>query len=291
MKYRLDNNGWTPIIEDFDLRIATQYDINQIARLIATNTLVVIKKQTLSIEDELRVTSMFKDVGSFLGYDELNASQLAVPNTDGKLLRVGGKRNEAGVEGISAHSSEMAWHTDFHWAKETDKVVLIWLHGVEGVANSKTSWLNGILAYKGLDKETREFLDTAKATMNRYVWFDVDVFTEDENGNCWAPGEEFPNYQCNIVNTTITGEKALFFPFYNMHHLNNLTREESKNIFIKLAEIITQEKYCYHHEWEEGDVVISDNRLGLHKRWPCEHIANRLLHRAMFDYPDNLFKK
>jgi alpha-ketoglutarate-dependent taurine dioxygenase len=288
MQYQLASNGWTPIIDNFDLRTATQDDINQIARLIATNTMVVIKRQTLSIEEELRVTGMFKDVGSFLSYDEIDASQLAVPNTNGKLLRVGGKRNEAGVEGISAHPSEMAWHIDFHWAKEKDKVVLIWLHGVEGVTRSRTSWLNGILAYRDLDKETQEFLSTAKATMSRYVWFDVDVFTEDEDGTRWAPGEEFSNYQCDLVNTTITGEKALFFPFYNMHHLNNLSREESKKIFLKVAELITQDKYCYHHEWDEGDIVISDNRLGLHKRWPCEQIASRLLHRAMFDYPDSI---
>jgi alpha-ketoglutarate-dependent taurine dioxygenase len=124
--------------------------------------------------------------------------------------------------------------------------------------------------------------------MSRYVQFNVKNFIEDENENRWAPGEEFKGYQCNVVDTSPVGKKHLFFPFYNMHHLNNLSREESKPVFLKLAKHMTQEKYCYHHDWDLGDIVISDNRLGLHKRWAFDHMTDRLLHRAMFDYPSDL---
>jgi hypothetical protein len=60
MKYQLHNNGWTVIIDDFDLREITQSDINEISKLLATNTLVIAKKQKLSVLDEVKIIKMFK---------------------------------------------------------------------------------------------------------------------------------------------------------------------------------------------------------------------------------------
>ena len=47
---------------------------------------------------------------------------------------------------------------------------------------------------------------------------------------------------------------------------------------------VTQEKYQYHHEWQDGDVVISEQWLSIHKRWRFEEMDKRLLHRIAFDY-------
>jgi hypothetical protein len=44
MNYRMHENGWTVIIDDFDLNYATQEHINKIAKLISRYTLVVVKK-------------------------------------------------------------------------------------------------------------------------------------------------------------------------------------------------------------------------------------------------------
>ena len=57
MKYHLHENGWTVLVDDFDFNCATQRDINEIAKLIASNTCVVFKNQFLFnkkyIEQEL----------------------------------------------------------------------------------------------------------------------------------------------------------------------------------------------------------------------------------------------
>ena len=59
ISYKLDKNKWTVIIEDFNMTSATQEDINYISKLIAKNTLVVIRNQRLSVEDEVRILKMF----------------------------------------------------------------------------------------------------------------------------------------------------------------------------------------------------------------------------------------
>ena len=52
----------------------------------------------------------------------------------------------------------------------------------------------------------------------------------------------------------------------------------------KLRQHVEQEKYTYHHDWEDGDIVISEQWLSIHKRWPFEDMKNRLLHRIAFGY-------
>jgi alpha-ketoglutarate-dependent taurine dioxygenase len=64
-----------------------------------------------------------------------------------------------------------------------------------------------------------------------------------------------------------------------------MTIEESRAIMDPLAELVTQPKYCYKHDWENGDMVIAEQWLGIHRRLPFEGIGKRLLHRAGFDAP------
>jgi hypothetical protein len=59
MNYTIHNNGWTVIVDNFDLCSATQTDIDQISKLLYSNTVVVIKKQSLPVRDELRVIKLF----------------------------------------------------------------------------------------------------------------------------------------------------------------------------------------------------------------------------------------
>ena len=44
------------------------------------------------------------------------------------------------------------------------------------------------------------------------------------------------------------------------------------------------EEFIYHHDWDDGDVVISEQWLSVHKRWYFEDMDKRLLHRIAFNY-------
>jgi alpha-ketoglutarate-dependent taurine dioxygenase len=51
-----------------------------------------------------------------------------------------------------------------------------------------------------------------------------------------------------------------------------------------LFKFITQDKYCYFHNWQDGDVSLSDQWLGVHKRMHFEGMTERVVHRATFNY-------
>jgi taurine dioxygenase len=51
-----------------------------------------------------------------------------------------------------------------------------------------------------------------------------------------------------------------------------------------LIEHVQQDKYRYDHHWKDGDVVISEQWLTIHKRHEFDNMSNRVLHRIAFDY-------
>jgi taurine dioxygenase len=280
MKYHLD--GWTPVL-DIDLRSATVEDARDISRLVSQHTAVVIKDQQLSVEDEVRFAKLFEHPESLFEPGHFDYTHCVVPNTDGLIYRVGGDLNEHGVPGIGEHVAETGWHHDHPWRSDV-KPKLISLYGVKGTAGSTTSFINNVLSYNDLDSATKEMLAPLEAILLRNTSLDSSLFhTEDDGWQC-PTGDIAENYSVPVVYTNKLGVTGGFFPYLQIHTFKGMTREESKVILKMLAGHVTQDKYCYHHNWQDGDMVICDQWHGLHKRQHCETISARLLHRAMYDY-------
>jgi alpha-ketoglutarate-dependent taurine dioxygenase len=277
MKYHIHENGWTVVLDDFNFSTATQDDINQISKLLATNTLVVAKKQKLTVEDELRVVNMFKDPESFP--DDWADKHMVVPGTDSKILRVTGELNEHGEPGLFGHVSDLDWHCNKP-AVPTRKPI-VWLYGVKGTVGSRTTWNNNIIAYNDLDQETKDMLEPLEGIFGyehgRYTVMQFEHIPAKDINTHYTP---------KIVQTNIAGKKGLFFPFLQLFYFKGMSEEDSRKIIEPMSKHITQDKYCYHHEWDDGDVVLAEQVLGIHKRWAFDGMPNRVLHRATVDFPD-----
>jgi alpha-ketoglutarate-dependent taurine dioxygenase len=278
INYKLDDNGWTIIIEDFDLRSATQEHINFIAKLISKHTCVVVKNQKLELEDELRLIHLFKDPEEFYEESDPDYIHYHVPGTDGKITRVTGALNEHGVEGIAGFEDEMVWHCNHPYRK--DRRPIVWLYGVYGTKGSRTSWNNNVYSYQDMDDNKKEFCKGLHAYMKGGL--DQNYSDQDDR----TKGYVKEDYTPCIVHTNNARQTGLFFPFLQIEKFKGMTVEESQPIIDELAEYTTQEKYCYHHDWQDGDLVLSEQWLGIHKRWKFANIKNRLLHRAVFDFPE-----
>ena len=283
VKYKLHENGWTVLLEDFDFCLATQEDINDIAKLVATNTCVVCKNQNLSTQDEVRIVKMFKDPQYFNTRNENSTDNMfrgaEVDGSENIILRVSAEKDEEGLTGIAGHDSEMQWHANDQTTPERKSIV--WLYSVKGSKGSRTTYNNNIMSYEHLDIEKRKILENLKLTILQNV-----SLREDEDDGA----AKIENYTPNLVVENIAGKRGFYFPFLQISGFEGLTEEESKEIINWLSEYTTQEKFCYHHDWDDGDVVIAEQWLGIHKRWPFNLVEDRLLHRIAFDFPDQDYK-
>ena len=279
VNYTIHENGWTVFIEDLDMKTASQDDVNQIAKLIATNTLVIIRNQNLTPPEEAKILRMFKNPQSFVVPKATNyintLAGAVVEGSDDLFLRVSGKKDEHGRVGIAAYESEMVWHCND--PGEANRLPMVWLYGAEGTLGSRTSYNNNVLSYKDLSKDLKVEIEDFHLEVIREMGLDINNM--ETNGI-------IADYKPPLVITNIANQKGLFFPMYHIVKIQEATEERSEEIIKFLCEHTVQEQYVYHHDWRDGDIVIGEQNLGIHKRWPFKQIGQRTLHRAAFDFPD-----
>jgi alpha-ketoglutarate-dependent taurine dioxygenase len=280
--------AFNPPIVDIDLVQATQEDINQISKLVAKNTLVVIRNQNLSIADEVRILKMFKDTQTFVVADSDNyVSTLAgamVQGSEDLFLRVSGKKDDQGRVGIAAYDCEMIWHCNEPGVE--NRKSMVWLHSTEGSKGSRTSYTNNSLSYNDLPTNLKDELENCHLEIYRGLGLGKDDLESDYEELSKMGKDGFAEYNPPLIKINKAGNKGIYFPMYHVHKIKELDENRSKEITDFLREFVVREEYVYHHDWEDGDILIADQEIGIHKRWPFNRITERTLHRACFDYPD-----
>jgi alpha-ketoglutarate-dependent taurine dioxygenase len=273
MNIRIHENGWTVIVEDIDLKEITQDQMNLVGKYLLTNTVVVFKNQKLTVDDEVRICSMLGTVQDFTG---TGTNPGFLVGGEGPVARVTGGTDEHGRPGMFGHVTELEWHCNR--VSDPDRRPIIWLYGVSGTEGSRTSWINNILTYNDLPQEKKDFFKTLKLNVGNTQQF-INYYRGDE----YVP-QDITNYRPNLVHTNDLGVTGLFFSWNQTHFIEGMDPEEGRKLIIELREFCEQEKYMYHHDWQDGDIVIAEQWLGIHKRWEFEHMDRRLLHRIATDF-------
>ena len=272
-------NDWAIQIEDLDIRTATKEEVFEIGKLTLSNMVTVFKNQDLQPEDEVAFCSKLGKCQFIIDPTKPKEGQrtehLAVGN---HILRVTGQKNDKGEEGLFGHTSALDWHAN--QASNYDREPLIWLYGVEGTKGSKTSWLNNIASYEAMSDELKEEIKDVKITLGY-------------KSGSYSPSKFFVEHHAtdkpfNLVHTNDAGKTGLYFPYLQILGMVDKTEEQFKDLMDRLIEHVTQPQFIYDHHWEDGDIVLSEQWLSIHKRWAYEKMEDRILHRIAFNYENLL---
>lgn len=282
MRYHLHENGWSVRLEDFSISTCTQEEVNLIAKLIAKYTMVIASNQFPTVEEEIRFMKMFHNPLPLFTPEAQEFWKHCVDphgaDPTGILMRVTGQLDENGDStGFAGHDEELAWHSNVPW--EPKRSPIVYLRSVHGSQGSVTEWNNTVIAYKDLSHEVKEQIKNLKTVPKVEIRLAISLQGED-NGR---EAEDQPRF--DLVHTNIAGQTGMYFPFLQISRFDNMTREESKPLLDMLSEHVTQKKYCYEHHWRDGDFVISEQWLGIHRRLHFDGMKDRLLHRAGVDFP------
>ena len=274
MKIRLHENGWTVFVDDLDIRDITQEQVNIITKYIFTNMVVVFKKQSLTPEDEVRICEMFGHIENFK--NSALRKNFLLEHGDGNIIRVSGAKDKDGEPGLFAHVTELEWHCNR--VSDPNRKPFIWLYADSGSKGSVTSWLNNIMTYNDLPDQKKEEFKNIKLNVGDVLQYTEYLF-EDE----FSP-PSIKQHRPNLVQTNPMGVTGLFFSFNQIHFIEGMKHEDGRAFIEELRQFVEQPKYIYDHHWDDGDLVISEQLLSIHKRWEFPEIDKRVVHRIAFDY-------
>ena len=253
---------WQPLISTDRLKDMSDDEIKNVFRQTVRETVTVFVDQALTPQDELRICSVVGNVQPTLAERSKDISEIQ------GIIRVTGQKNERGQPGLFGHKSALDWHAN--QPSNKDRYPLIWLYGVEGTAGSRTSYINMIEAYNDMPEKLKFLADA----VTFYCGYKKGTYSESEFH------KEHINYDVprKLVVTNEENQTGLFFPYLQ------ILDWDGPDIKQELIDHVMQEQYVYHHDWKDGDVVIAEQWLGIHKRWPFEAMDKRILHRIALDH-------
>ena len=269
MNYNLHENGWTVIVED-DIRDLSVEDILNVAKLLSEQTVVVFNKQIdISPENQLEIAYLIGDV-----MHQKNKSRSNPINLIDGVIRVTGKKNDKGEPGLFGHTSALDWHANQASNKKRDPIV--WMYGAEGMEGSRTSFINMVNVYENLPNDFKEEIKDIQC----YFGYEAGKYSTTP----YFRDHVNKDNVFDLVMKTASGKVGLYYPFLQVFGMHNIDDEKFKSIHNRLIEHILDEQHTYHHDWVNGQILLSDQWLSLHKRWEFDRMEERVLHRIALNY-------
>lgn len=245
----------------------------ELKKTLFDHKVVVLKKQSLTDEQFVAFAKMFGPI-----FDANNAQVLGAEN---------GKTSEVVVVGNNAPEFKRAFlghqevlpHSDHQWVSEPSSISMLYAIDVE--ANSaSTTWVDTTVVYKELPDDLKTQIASKKiTTFNPFYRTFGEVFAKYINRDeDIPPGEQISH---PLVRThPITGEKILYMHRAYEMEFKDTSYKEGLQLWQCLNEYIDSTKAIYEHHWENGDLVIWDNRATLHYRPAFDKSIRRILKRV-----------
>jgi taurine dioxygenase len=234
-------------------------ELDMLRQLIYRNKLVVIREQFGLTEQE------YVDFARKLGrpqvyfqghYHHPEFPEIFVSNNvneDGKKF---------GVAGTGRY-----WHTDCAFEKKPLSFTSIYPVIFPRSAR-ETSYIDMHRVYLELPDDLRRYVDGAMAVHEGQMRYKVQAWDIDrslrellDRINQEVPPVTHPA----VIEHPVTGEKILYISSGFTTKLVGLSYEENQRVMQALFDFVERPEHIHTHYWEEGDLIIWDNRPLIHK--------------------------
>jgi alpha-ketoglutarate-dependent 2,4-dichlorophenoxyacetate dioxygenase len=99
-------------------------------------------------------------------------------------------------------------------------------------------------------------------------------FTERERA-------EYPPVRHPLVRRNPVNSRPALFMGAHASHVDGWSVDDGRALLKELLDHATQRQFCYRHEWQDGDLVVWDNRCVLHRATPFDSVRyKRLMQRT-----------
>ena len=252
------------LLKNIKITTLTDQEIDEIRRAVFDKLIVIIKPvDNPSPQDEV---DFCKRIGPVQEITNDRAKHIVgeVPG----ILRVTGELNDEGEPGLFGHTDALDWHCN--QASNPNRKPIVYLRAIKGSKGSVTSWIDNALAYDALSPQWKETLQDKYITLG----YKVGGYTPSN----WFHEHHNEDDPFDLIHTNRAGRTGLYFPF-----LQTFGGNITNSTFKYLKEHCQYAGFRYDHHWEDGDIVMSEQFLTLHKRHEFKKMDARVLHRIALD--------
>ena len=174
------------------------------------------------------------------------------------------------------------WHADSSY-RETPSDASLFYGEIVPPEGANTLFADATGAYRTLDpvlKRRVEGLRGVHSLETLRLWGQRQ--NPDRKQDVKSQVAEFPSVSQPLVREhPATGAKSLYVCPAVISHIEGMDRDESAALIETLIAHITQSRFVYTHRWQQGDLVMWDNRAVLHTASLFDHTKyQRLMYRT-----------
>ena len=251
--------------------------IAAIRRAVVEHSVLVIRDQHLSIQQQVDLSRQFGDLEDFPETNKRSAQTTAVF----RVSNVGEDGQPYGASDIRTQYLKIVehWHTDSSYRRIPAK--FSFLHAIEippAEVGGQTEWTNTAVAYAALPQSLQTKLQSLRAlhsyTQSRVIVPSLPPLTESELRT------HPPVLHPVVTRHPETKNLGLYITDHSPGVVG-LPGNQGHALMQELLGHATQPQFIYKHYWRQGDLLIWDNRHSMHRVIPFDYEKHaRVMHRT-----------
>jgi taurine dioxygenase len=253
-----------------DVRRLDEVDIAELRRHVCEHEVVVVKNQSLTVEEQVRLSRTLGPAGP-VPFIEASPDHPEVI----KVLKEAGDGDAFNFGG--------AWHSDFSFQPEPPSFTLLFAIDIPPYGGD-TLWASMTAAWRQLPADKQERLSaivavhTARDAYSRRMQ-PIHSGLSGMNIVCDDTANDTELHPL-VVTHPETGQRAIFFNRAYVRDLVGVDSGEVQSILDWLHSYTTDARFTLRHRWSRGDLVIWDNRSTQHYALNDYAGFRRELHRT-----------
>ncbi len=260
-------------VQGVDLKNVDKVQAQAIEVLFNQHCALLFRNQRLEACDLVRFSGYFGDLD---GAPVNEAGKTAVEGYP-EIYVISNIKGKDGKAVGSLGAGEAAWHTDMSYLDNPPRASL--LYSVEIPSEGGNTWLADMFGAldslpRGLRKKIAGRRIKHDGTYNSAGFVRQGLEASDDPMTCAG------TFHPAICQHPETGREVLFLGRRRNAYIEGLSLVQSEQLLDELWQHATDPKLTYSHSWQEGDVLMWDNRSTLHRRDPFDKQARRYMLRT-----------
>jgi len=258
---------------DTEVTEVTLLDVEQIKQLVYDYKLVIFRNQSL---DNLNYLEFAQKIGVPRTYPQDNYHRPKCPNFFVNSEVFPQEVKKSANLGIGGY-----WQTDCAFLEEPFSFTILYPNPLPNSA-LKTYFIDMEQVYQNLPVRLKSYVDgkrmihegkwrykVQQCDMSRTL---IDIMREIEDK---YPAVSHPS----VVIHPVTGARILYMSSGFTTGIEGIDYETSQANLQELFAFIERDEHIYHHIWQEGDMLLWENRTLNHKIWPVAAQKNNISYR------------